>query len=219
MSPMLSALMFPLPPVARVAHRDPDRPQKPDEAAFAREAAFAKEAASLRPVVRAVIASMLRERGDHPDVEDCAHETLRRAIEGRERLRDGEAVRPWVVGIARHVALDALRARKRARARDANGGAPDEDGDVLPPLVERIADPGDDPFERVSKARRDALVRGAIDALPVGQRKALTMFHLEGLGYQEIAERLEVPLGTVATWVMRGRKAVAAALTEEVSRA
>ena len=40
------------------------------------------------------------------------------------------------------------------------------------------------------------------------------MFHLEGLGYQEIAVRLEVPLGTVATWVMRGRKAVASAVAE-----
>ncbi len=209
MQTMLSALMFPLSQVARVANLKAER---------ADEAAFARETAALRPVVRAVIASMIRERGDHPDVEDCTHETLRRAIEGRERLRDGEAIRPWVVGIARHVALDALRARKRARARDGGGSATDDDGDALPPLVERIADSGDDPFERVAKARRDALVRGAIDALPVGQRKALTMFHLEGLGYQEIADRLEVPLGTVATWVMRGRKAVATALGDEARK-
>src|SRR5205807_10418510 len=113
-------------------------------------------------------ASMLRERAEHPDVEDGTHETLRRAIEGRARLRDGEAVRPWVVGIARHVALDTLRARKKARARSAESGA-DGSGDELPALVERIADTSDDPFERVAKARRDAIVREAIDALPVGQ--------------------------------------------------
>ena len=173
--------------------------------------AFAREAASLRPIVRGVVASIVRERVDHPDVEDCTNETLRRAIEGHGRLREGEALRPWVVGIARHVALDALRSRKRARARDAGGGT-DEDGDLLAPLVERLPDPADDPFERVAKARRDAVVRTAIEGLPDGQRKALTMFHLEGLGYQEIAGRLEVPLGTVATWVMRGRKAVASAV-------
>jgi RNA polymerase sigma-70 factor (ECF subfamily) len=174
---------------------------------------FAREAASLRPLVRAVVASIVREPIDHPDVEDCTNETLRRALEGHERLREGEALRPWVVGIARHVALDALRARKRARARDAGGGT-DEDGDVLAPLVERLPDPADDPFERVAKARRDATVRTAIESLPDGQRKALTMFHLEGLGYQEIAVRLDVPLGTVATWVMRGRKAVATAVAD-----
>jgi RNA polymerase sigma-70 factor (ECF subfamily) len=173
--------------------------------------AFAQEAAALRPLVRAVVASMLRESLDHADVEDCTNDTLRRALEGQERLREGEAVRPWVVGIARHVAIDALRARKRARARDAGGGQ-DENGEPLAPLVERLPDTTDDQFERVAKARRDACVRSAIDALPDGQRKALTMFHLEGLGYQEIADRLEVPLGTVATWVMRGRKAVAGAI-------
>ena len=174
---------------------------------------FANEAASLRPLVRAVVASIVRERIDHPDVEDCTNETLRRALDGHERLREGEALRPWVVGIARHVALDALRARKRARARDAGGGT-GEDGETLAPLVERLPDTADDPFERVAKARRDATVRTAIESLPDGQRKALTMFHLEGLGYQEIAVRLEVPLGTVATWVMRGRKAVATAVAD-----
>jgi RNA polymerase sigma-70 factor (ECF subfamily) len=178
---------------------------------------FARDAAALRPLVRAVVASIVREPVDHPDVEDCTNETLRRAIEGQERLREGEAVRPWVVGIARHVALDALRARKRTRARDAGSGGGDEDGETLAPLVERLPDPADDPFERVAKARRDATVRTAIEALPEGQRKALTMFHLEGLGYQEIAVRLEVPLGTVATWVMRGRKAVASAV-EDLAR-
>ncbi|MGO8991896.1 MAG: RNA polymerase sigma factor [Polyangiaceae bacterium] len=179
-----------------------------------KESDFAREAASLRPLVRAVVASIIREPIDHPDVEDCTNDTLRRALEGHERLREGEALRPWVVGIARHVALDALRARKRARARDAGNGGGGEEGEVLAPLVERLPDPADDPFERVAKARRDATVRTAIESLPDGQRRALTMFHLEGLGYQEIAVRLEVPLGTVATWVMRGRKAVASAVAD-----
>jgi DNA-directed RNA polymerase specialized sigma24 family protein len=48
--------------------------------------------------------------------------------------------------------------------------------------------------------------------LPEGQRKALTMFHVDGYGYEEIAGKLDVPLGTVATWVSRGRRAMAAAL-------
>ncbi len=197
---MLEALAsLPLPLLAVLAHRKDD--------------SFPREAAALRPLVRAVVASIIREPVDHPDVEDCTNETLRRAIEGHDRLREGEAMRPWVVGIARHVALDALRARKRARARDAGGGT-DEEGEVLAPLVERLPDPADDPFERVAKARRDATVRTAIESLPEGQRKALTMFHLEGLGYQEIAVRLDVPLGTVATWVMRGRKTVATAVQE-----
>lgn len=176
--------------------------------------AFATQTAELRPHVRAVVAAVLCLGRDHPDVDDCANEALRRALEGRERLRDGEPVRPWVTGIARHVALDALRARKRQRERTATTR---EGDDSSPDPLERIADTGPSAFERLSDARRLDQVARALSALPDGQRKALTMFHMEGLQYQEIAARLGVPLGTVATWVMRARKSVAASVgvTEE----
>jgi RNA polymerase sigma factor (sigma-70 family) len=178
------------------------------------DAALFQQAAELRPLVRAVIATMLHEGRDHPDVEDCTSETLRRALEGRTRLHEGEPLRPWVIGIARHVALDALRDRKRAskrRAEDAKDGA--EEG--RPPLVERAPDAAPGPFERLVRARRDEKIRHAMAELPEGSRKALTMFHIEELSYQEISLRLGVPLGTVATWVARGRKAMAGVLHED----
>lgn len=173
------------------------------------ERAFAAATAELRPHVRAVVAAVLGVGRDHPDVDDCAHEALRRALEGRKRLRDGEPLRPWVTGIARHVALDALRSRKRQRDRTAVA----RDGDDGPsdPL-DRVADTAPSAFERLADARRRDAVARAMSDLPDGQRKALTMFHMEGLQYQEIAARLGVPLGTVATWVMRARKSVAAAV-------
>jgi RNA polymerase sigma factor (sigma-70 family) len=176
---------------------------------------FAAATAELRPHVRAVVAAMLGVGRDHPDVEDCAHEALRRALEGRERLREGEPLRPWVTGIARHVALDALRARKRQRERTVTPSRDAEDG--VSDVVERLPDTDPSPFDRLADARRREVIARALAALPEGQRKALTMFHMEGLQYQEIAARLGVPLGTVATWVMRARKSVAAAagVTEE----
>jgi RNA polymerase sigma-70 factor (ECF subfamily) len=157
---------------------------------------------------------MLGARRDDPDVEDCTSETLRRALEGRARLRDGEPMRPWVTGIAKHVALDALRARKRARLR----AAPRDDDANGPPstdAVERLPDTGPTAFDRFATAERDHVIRRALDRLPEGQRSALRMFHMEGLAYQEIAERLGVPLGTVATWVTRARKAVAETIREQ----
>ncbi len=166
------------------------------------------EASELAPVVRAVIACILRERIDHADVEDCAAETMRRAVEKRSTVQG--ALRPWVLGIARHVALDTLRARKRKRAREVHEPAEAEPSSTR--LVERLADPGVSADEAIARSEELARVRKVLETLPEGPRQALMLFHLEELGYQEIAKRLGVPLGTVATWVTRGRKALAEAL-------
>lgn len=168
------------------------------------------EAGELRLVVRAVVAAILRERFDHPDVEDCTNEALRRALESSAR---GPA-RPFVIGIARHVALDALRARQRARVRIVPEPPPSSTG----ALVERLADPGANADAQIEDAERDHRVRRVMATLPEGPRQALQLFHLEGASYQEIAKRLAVPIGTVATWVTRGRKAMADALEEEIRR-
>lgn len=171
-----------------------------------------QETAALRPVVRAVIASVLGEGKNHPDVEDCTHETLRRALEGQERLREGEALRPWVLGIARHVALDARRQRRRHRLE-----APAQAGDEAEPApLDRVIDPAPAPDERASSKERARKVAEALKALPEAQREAMILFHVEGEGYQRIAERLSVPMGTVATWLARGRRMLVEAVGETV---
>jgi RNA polymerase sigma-70 factor (ECF subfamily) len=171
-----------------------------------------EETAALRLVVRAVIAGVLGVGKDHPDVEDCTHETLSRALEGRGRLREGEPLRPWVLGIARHVALDALRARRRARNEqtESRGGEAAEAASFL----ERLADPGPGPEERAASAERARRLSIALERLAKEPREALVLFHVDGLGYQEIARRMSVPLGTVATWIARGRRSIAEALGE-----
>ena len=174
-----------------------------------------QQAAELRPVVRAVVACVLRERPDHADVEDCTSEALRRAIESTSAARG--PVRPWVLGIARHVALDTLRARQKARARSVE--IPEEAPSSAAAVVDRLVDPGAGADEQIELAERAARVRRVLAKLPDGPRKALELFHLEGLAYQEVAARLNVPLGTVATWVTRGRKAMAEALEDEVLHA
>ena len=87
-----------------------------------------------------------------------------------------------------------------------------EGDDSSPDPLDAVADGAPSAFDRLSDARRFDQISRALSALPDGQRRALTMFHMEGLQYQEIAARLGVPLGTVATWVMRARKSVAASV-------
>jgi RNA polymerase sigma-70 factor (ECF subfamily) len=169
------------------------------------------EAASLQPVVRAVVACVLGERRDHADVEDCTHEVLRRALEGASRLRDGEPLRPWVLGIARHVAVDARRRRRRERPADP---PPSADGDEQESWIDRLADPGPAPDDRAATSEEARRIGAALEGLSASQRQAVILFHVEGEGYQRIAERLGVPIGTVATWLSRARRALAEALVE-----
>lgn len=173
-----------------------------------------QQAGELRPVVRAVVACVLRERIDHADVDDCTSEAFRRAFESVAQARG--PMRPWVLGIARHVALDALRARQRQRARDVD--VPQDPPSSTTAIVDRLADPSAGADEQLELADRAARVRRVMQKLPDGPRKALELFHLEGVPYQEISARLGAPLGTVATWVARGRRAMAEALEDEVER-
>jgi RNA polymerase sigma-70 factor (ECF subfamily) len=176
---------------------------------------FRQQAAELRPLVRAVVACVLREPPDHADVEDCTSEALRRALEEKGEVRG--PVRPWVLGIARHVALDTLRARQKQRARNVEvttSEAPSSTNLVM----DRLIDPAAGADEQIETAERAARVRRVLQLLPEGPRNALQLFHMDGLSYQEISARLEVPLGTVATWVTRGRKAMAEALEDDAAR-
>jgi RNA polymerase sigma factor (sigma-70 family) len=198
---MLTALMT----TALVATSAPDRASLAD-------GSFQEQAGELRPVVKAVVACVLRERQDHADVEDCTSEALKRAFESRAQARG--PIRPWVLGIARHVALDTLRTRQRQRARTAE--IPQEAPSSTTAVVDRLADPTAGADEQLELAERAGRVRRVLQRLPEGPRKALELFHLEGLPYQEVSKRLGVPLGTVATWVTRGRKAMAEALEDEL---
>jgi RNA polymerase sigma-70 factor (ECF subfamily) len=199
---MFTALM-----TGPVRHPDPV-----SAGALAGGAPLHEQARDLHVVVRSVVACILRERPDHADVEDCTSEALRRALESSAEARG--PMRPWVLGIARHVALDMLRARQKERARkaDISQDAPSSTTAIL----DRLADPSAGADEQLELAERAARVRRVMQSLPDGPRRALELFHLEGLSYQAIGKRLGVPLGTVATWVTRGRKALAEALEDEI---
>jgi len=175
-----------------------------------------EQAATLEPAVRALLARVLGESVDHPDVQDSCHEVFRRALEGSERVRPGEPVRPWVLGIARHVALDAIRARRRARSRAA-ADPRERATDAADPVEQLAADaPGPDELLEIGEDARRA--QAALDRLGPEQRDVLWLLHVEGLGYREIAERKGIPIGTVCSWIMRGRQKLQRLLEEEASR-
>jgi RNA polymerase sigma-70 factor (ECF subfamily) len=77
-----------------------------------------------------------------------------------------------------------------------------------------LVDPSPAPEEHAAGAERARRIRSALDGLAPPQRQAMLLFHVEGEGYQRIAEKLGVPMGTVATWLSRGRRSLAEALAE-----
>lgn len=165
---------------------------------------------ALRPAVRALVAHVLAVRPGDADVDDCTSETFRRALEGHARLRPGAPLRPWLLGIAHHVALDARRVRARARARSASGPVGAE-AEVDP--LERLPDARPDPHAQAELAQRAHQLQAALERLPPEQHRALSL-HAQGLGYREIAGELAVPLGTICTWIARARQQLAKTLRD-----
>lgn len=173
--------------------------------------ATGEEPHAFTPVVRSVVAAVMRLPQDHPDVDDGVSETMRRALEGRHRLRAGEPLRPWLCGIARNVAIDTLRRRGRERPVSALATDRDSSGDVS--VIDAVVDSSPSALDRIEHENQVALVRRAMRDLPEGMREALVLFHVDGLGYDAIASKMKIPLGTVATWIARGRKTLAERMT------
>jgi RNA polymerase sigma-70 factor (ECF subfamily) len=126
-----------------------------------------------------------------PDAEDAAQEAFVRAFVHRDRFDPARPVLPWLLTVARYVCLDRLRRdRREAIAAMEPDGCAFEGATAEDALGER------EQLVRLSRA---------LEALPEGQREVVAMFHLDGLAYREIAEALDVPIGTVMTWLHRGR--------------
>jgi RNA polymerase sigma factor (sigma-70 family) len=147
----------------------------------------------------------LARRVDPAEAEDLLGEVFRIAFERRAAFeRDRDSARPWLYGIAanlvaKHYRSEARRLRAMARAS------------ALRISAARLLD--DDPAERaVAVADAGALwprVVDAIGALPEAERQVLLLFAWEELSYEEIAQALGVPVGTVRSRLSRGRARLA----------
>jgi len=133
------------------------------------------------------------------DAEDLAQDTFVRAFVHFERFDPERPVLPWLIAIARRLCLDLLRRRKIRAGREAMAV-----GDDSAPSPEREASAR----EELSRLDR------ALDELGEGPREAIILFHIEEMSYRDIAAALEVPIGTVMTWLHRGRAQLKRALDE-----
>ncbi len=170
-----------------------------DEALLARVATGdgpAARALSLRLAPR-IFAHAVRLLGDRAEAEDIAQEALLRLWRIAPDWQPGGArVSTWLYRVTANLCIDRLR-KPRMAALEA---APD------------LADPGQGPAEAMTdRARADAL-QAALQGLPLRQRQAVVLKHIEGCATQEIAQIMDIGPRAAESLIARGRRALEARL-------
>jgi RNA polymerase sigma-70 factor (ECF subfamily) len=181
------------------------------EAAWARDATRGDKQAFGRLVdlhKRTVFGLCVRLLREPEEARDAAQEAFARAYGALGTYDAAQPFAPWLLRIARNHCLDVLRRRLPDAQRVELDAAPEEGS--APELADPAAARGDDALERRELA--GALDR-AVAALPPNYREVVHLFHVEHLSYKEIAATLDVPIGTVMTWLHRARARLKDALT------
>ena len=139
--------------------------------------------------------------GDEADARDAAQETFVAAWRELPKLRDPERIDAWLQRIAVNASRMTLRARGRRRVREIPSSQ------VVALANHAAADHGPE----ADAARLDVALR----RLDVDQRAILVLHHLEGRPLAEIAEVLEIPVGTAKSRLFHARRALETALRAE----
>ncbi len=146
----------------------------------------------VRIHTRGVFNVVYRMCGDALIAEDAAQETFIRAWQNLSSYRPQTSLRNWLYRIAFNAGMDMLRKEKR----------------ILPTDIEDLPlkDDRPGPESLASQTERTALVQKAILSLPDASRAVLVLKEYEGMSYREIADALDIPLGTVMSRLNYARK-------------
>ena len=141
-------------------------------------------------------------------VEDIAQETFIRAYRALPQFRGDSAFYTWLYRIAVNTAKKALMDMKRNPLVSESALRSDDDGDE-PSRTESELSDGETPEGILASKEIAAAVNSAVEALSDELRQAITLREIEGLSYEEIAEAMNCPIGTVRSRIFRAREAIA----------
>ena len=144
-------------------------------------------------------------------VQDIAQETFIRAYRALPQFRGESAFYTWLYRIAVNTAKKALVDLKRDPLVSESALANQEEGEETSRVENELTD-GETPEALLASKEIAAAVNSAVEALSDDLRQAITLREIEGLSYEEIAEVMNCPIGTVRSRIFRAREAIATRL-------
>ncbi|MGB0035813.1 MAG: sigma-70 family RNA polymerase sigma factor [Candidatus Acidiferrales bacterium] len=139
---------------------------------------------------------------DASDAADVTQEVFLRAFRGIRGFRRGSSLKTWLYRISVRQALNHRRWCWRHHRYQVSIDAEEEGKN---PALE-LKDGEATPFEQLATQEMQSTVRRALDQVPALFRSAVILRDLEGLSYEEVAEVLEISVGTVKSRILRGRR-------------
>jgi RNA polymerase sigma-70 factor (ECF subfamily) len=158
--------------------------------------------------IERLISRMVR---DADLVHDVAQEAFIRAYRALPQFRGESAFYTWLYRIAVNTAKKTLVEIKRDPVLTESARARGGDEDETYPRDNELSD-GETPEALLASKEIAATVNAAIDALSEDLRQAITLREIEGLSYEEIADVMNCPIGTVRSRIFRAREAIATKL-------
>lgn len=166
------------------------------------EEAFASLIAQYHGPIYSLVARTIHNPSDAPDL---VQEIFIKVFRGIRSFKGDSSLRTWMYRIAVHEASNQRRWWRRHAERevalDAETGGEDEGLSLL----ETLAAAGDSPFDAAAQNELRMQVEAALREVPEPYRTTVVLRDIEGFAYEEIAEILDVQLGTVKSRLMRGR--------------
>lgn len=152
----------------------------------------------------------VRLAGDREEAFDLAQEAFVKAWQGLPAFQGESSFATWIYRLATNVCIDYLRKQKRRRQVESEVSLDDEELSWTEP-----ADWSQDPHRQLERSEQGRALARGLEALPEQQRQILVLRELSGLSYQEIAEKLNLDLGTVKSRIARARMALRKILAED----
>lgn len=158
--------------------------------------------------------ALLRMVGEPEEARELTQETFTRGLEKIESFRSESSPYTWIFRIGMNLAISSLRRSQRVRVFSLDGASRGGNGmvhrdDQASALVDRVASAkGEQPPQAAERRERNQMVLDALSRLDGEHRAVLIMRDVEGFDYQQMADVLALPLGTLKSRLFRARLAL-----------